>query len=115
MIFDAPAGGYAILSEREFARGKMVELLLEVVRAGELARLDMDQGKSCANAERSIRREFLVDIRRRRLGKEGNLAPAERGDFSKCVGVVAEVEAVAACDVEYSVRASFSETKECLR
>ena len=39
----------------------------------------MDQGKSCAKAERS--REAAA-ARRRRFGNEGNLAPADRGDFS---------------------------------
>ena len=92
MKLAVPDAGYAMLSDRvlEFKRLLVSEepLVAELAVVAAFLRVgeeeeDMDQGNNCAKAERG---EFLraeeeeedgCCRRRRRLGKAGNLAPAD--------------------------------------
>ena len=71
---------------------------------------DIDQGKSCAKADRS--RD--APARRRRFGNAGNFAPADRGDFSIPSGMLVEDKGGPERGAEDS-ELSFSEVKEALR
>lgn len=76
----------------------------------------MDQGKSCAKAERSRLVEAAAaevpPRRRRRFGKEGNVAPADFGGLSVPRGtLVSNGPLVGAEEFELS----FSDEKEYLR